>query len=243
MPRLLYRIISACCLCLPLPSLAAESLDESALMVVTSADGHANVRTRPSTAAPVSARLPTATVLFRNDAEFNTTAHDTWYPVVFAQDAWCRGCDDTWTNTDSGHARRGWIHRSQLTELAKLPAAPNSFAIHYQTRPFNRQQAGLTWSSDRSHVQQRNRQPVFGGDCGMPTADITAAHAQLNGQRFTLPTALLDSLHGAGSRFDYRRYQQHYFAAQQHGDGACTHYLVWVFNQNGLQQRFIGHIY
>ena len=106
MPRLLYRIISACCLCLPLPSLAAESLDESALMVVTSADGHANVRTRPSTTAPVSARLPTATVLFRNDAEFNTTAHDTWYPVVFAQDAWCRGCDDTWTNTDSGHARR-----------------------------------------------------------------------------------------------------------------------------------------
>ena len=92
-------------------------------------------------------------------------------------------------------------------------------------------------------MQQRNRQPVFGGDCGMPTADITAAHAQLNGQRFTLPTALLDSLHGAGSRFDYRRYQQHYFAAQQHGDGACTHYLVWVFNQNGLQQRFIGHIY
>lgn len=95
MPRFLYRIISVCCLCLPLASLAAESLNESALMVVTSADGHANVRTRPSTTAPVSARLPTATVLFRNDAEFDTTANDTWYPVVFTQDAWCRGCDDT----------------------------------------------------------------------------------------------------------------------------------------------------
>ena len=211
----------------------------SQVAVISSPDGYANIREKPDSKSKVIAKVKTNTVILAFNDEIGVSANDAvWSEVVEIKEPMSR------LNTANEEYTYGYIHTSQYKLFDQLKNAdPKVFKFEYKHKPFSKSGKKIGYIDGSESIETINGEHYFGADCGTPKTEITKETATIGNKIVDIPMSLIWGILHAGNEFEIKTYNNHYYVSQGVGDGGCFTHLVWVFDKNGLVQRFVGWQY
>ncbi len=211
----------------------------SQVAVISSRDGYANIREKPDSKSKVVAKVKTNMVILAfNDDTGVSNADAVWSQALLIKDPMSR------LNTSNDEHTYGYIHRSQYKLLDDLKNAdPKAFKFQYKHKPFSKAGKKIGYIDGSEAISTINGEHYFGADCGTPKTEISKATATIGSKIVDIPMSLIWGILHAGKDFEIKTYNNHYYVSQGVGDGGCFTHLVWVFDKNGLVQRFVGWQY
>jgi len=215
--------------------------------LVDDPDGYTNLRTEPSTASEIICKVPSERVLF---VEHEFYLDSSWVLVYFDANPFGSTSIDHMTSFSSeGPVYKGYIHRSRLKSLDKLP---NSDA--YELR-FKLEQKpnieDLHQDPDRNEI---NGLFCFGTD-GVIANAYRTTRMQLINEKDTLEQSpilfqnLFNISFNSGwiSSKNQSNLSQHIWKdlsifIMHASDGAGGYSVIWVVSDNRIVQRWLGFI-
>ena len=136
----------------------------------------------------------------------------------------------------------GYIHKSRLLILDELEQYKgNAFSFQYQLGPFNAKGRILNDMGD-GIITGINGRPVWGQDGGLPKVQVNAIKVNIADKTIQLHPVFFNDIFECTNDFKVYRNKDTYFVHQWNSDGAGGYFIIWVFNKNGLIQRFVSLI-
>ena len=218
----------------------STSISKAQPHIISSKEGFTNVRISASAKSKIIAKLKENTIILLDEIDEGSENED-WKKILFYNERPFSILEET----DHIEMETGFIHKSQMKDLTALKK-PNSgaFSMDFEIKAFQNQDYTLTFHEESSYAPKSiNGFHYYLADCGLPKTAIIKATATLNGQKILIPQKYVLGIISAQNNFEYYQNGNHYFAYQGVGDGSCFNYVVWVFSDGKLSQRFVGWEY
>lgn len=204
--------------------------------IINDKDGFTNVRKQPNTSSSIIYKLQENEVFWYSDEVVDSAK--TWIKVIIPK----QKKFSSYTDGNSNSTFEGFIHKSRLLPLEKLPTfRGKDFTFRYLLKPFDPKSHTLTYVNGKSITKIDNKHP-WGIDGDMPKTEIKSVGVSLKGKLLTIPKSLLVDIFECTNEFNIYQNKNTYIVYQSNSDGAGGYELVWVFTDKGLKQRLVGTI-
>jgi len=208
--------------------------------IINSKEGYSNVRESANLNARVISTLKNNTVIIVDIIEDPDIESNKWLKIFFYKNKPFSIIEPLKDNSMD----YGYIHKSQVKELRKLQIAkPTEIKMTYEIKRFSKENYKIDYyEGNEGYPLTINNALYYLTDCGMPKTSIVKASTKIDTNHIEIPIKLVWGIISAQNNFEYFKNADTYYAYQEVGDGACFNYVVWVFKEGKLVQRFIGFI-
>ena len=115
----------------------------------------------------------------------------------------------------------------------------NDFSFGYIIDEFNSTNRIID-KTDGKWVIAIDGRPVWGTDGNYPKTQVADIKIKIKGKDIYIHEVFFKDIFEVDNDFIVYRNGDTYFVHQWNSDGAGAYELVWVFDKNGLKQRFVG---
>jgi len=208
----------------------------SQIYIVKDPDGYSNLRKGKSTASEIIAKIPVGEVVFEDMVYVDEEQDPDWAYVEYR-------------STERMH---GYLHRSRLLDIAKLPEFKpvlysdsivfknNIVDIKLTKGEFNAKQYHIEYDSTGSYVLKINGKTFFGTDGDLPKIRYESIGGIFKGKQIAIPA--LSYADTFEPNFDnthlyYDADGNRLFLQAWNSDGAGGYIITWCFKDGNYKWR------
>jgi len=203
------------------------------IAIIYDSDGWTNVREKPDAKSQVIHKVSENEV-FWCDYSIKDTQQE-WVVVYIPKDAYC-------LNKVDPNFMVGFIHKSRILFIGSLKEYLGSdFKFQYKLTDFD--STNRIIDRDGNIIKRIDGRSIWGTDGGFPKTQVAGINVKINEQEIAIHKAFYSDIYECDNDFKIYKRGETYFVSQFNSDGAGAYDIVWVFDKNGLKQRYIGSMY
>ncbi len=136
----------------------------------------------------------------------------------------------------------GFIHKSRILFIGSLKEyLGRDFEFQYKLTDFD--STNRIIDRDVNIIKRIDGRPIWGADGSFPKTQVSGIDVKINEQEIAIHKAFYCDIYECDNDFKIYKREETYFVTQFNSDGTGAYDIVWVFDKNGLKQRYIGSMY